>query len=614
MGADGLAIGANSALPPPVGPMPPPPVPMAAPPPQAEPPMMPPAPGGQLPGAPPPAVPSAEISFDVKLRRTLDRSYLALAAVPPEEMLIVPNSRDWRGSSTIIHKTTKTVSELVAMGYEWDEVIDLDADDQQLDEPEKQARDPASTGSIEAERHDPASKKVMYCEIWTRIDRDGDGIAELKRFCTGGTELRVLHEDYCDQVNVAAFPVDPEPHTPWALSVADLTADLQFQKSHMWRAAIDSLANSVSPRLGFVEGKVNEADILSNENSAPIRMQAPGMIQPITVPFVGDAALTMMGYADDVREQRTGVTKAAAGLDPDTMQSTTLAAVNATISAAQCQIRMVARIFAEFGMKPLFRGILRTLKHHSMRPRMVRLLGHWVTVDPRDWSDYDVSVDVALGRGSTTERLGALDRIAGKQEQVIATLGPDNPLCGVAEYRYTLAKMVELAGFKDASRFFKPILPSQNQAANAGAPKPGQNDATAQALVQAETIKQESAQKQKAAELDLDFKKTQAELVAKAAQAKSDDDFRRDQLDAETALKVAELRAKYGAQIDLANITALMERNRDAANRAHELRMAAAEQQHNERTEQMRGATQERIAAARNAAQQQIARERPTVQ
>jgi hypothetical protein len=562
----------------------------------------------------PPAPSPADISFDVKVRRTVDKSYLALAAVPPEEMLIVPNSRDWRGSTTIIHATTKTVGELVAMGYEWDDVADLSADDEVLDKTEQQARDPASTGSVEQERKDPASKRVKYCEMWMRVDRDGDGIAELRRICTGGTEFRVLHEEATEHVNVATFPVDPEPHTPWALSVADLTADLQFQKSHMWRAAIDSLANSVSPRLGFVEGKVNEADVLSNENSAPIRMSAPGMIQPITVPFVGGDALSMMAYADDVREQRTGITKAAAGLDPDTMQSTTVAAVNATITASQTQIRMVARIFAEFGMKPLFRGIARTLKRHTMRSRVVRLMGRWASIDPRDWADYDVTVDVALGHGNTTERIAALGQIAAKQEQIIATIGPDNPLCGMSEYRYTLAKMVELAGFKDPSRFFKQIMPTEAMQPQGNGKPPSPQDAAAQALVEAEKIKQDSAQKQKAAELDLDFKKTQAELVAKAAQAKSDDDFRRDQLDAETALKVAELRAKYGAQIDLANITALMERNRDAANRAHELRMAAAQHQHDERTEAVRGATQERIAAARNAAQQQIARERPTVQ
>ena len=111
-------------------------------------------------------------------------------------------------------------------------------------------------------------------------------------------------------------------------------------------------------------------------------------------------------------------------------------------------------------MKPLFKGILELLSTHQSKERMVRLRNEWTPIDPRAWdAGMDVVVNVGLGNGSSQERMQYLSLISGKQEQILQTLGADNPLVEMAQYRNTMAKMVELAGFKDAGMFFKEVQP-----------------------------------------------------------------------------------------------------------------------------------------------------------
>ncbi len=153
-------------------------------------------------------------------------------------------------------------------------------------------------------------------------------------------------------------------------------------------------------------------DVLNNETGAVIRMRAPGMVQPFNTPFVGQAAFPMLDYVDQIKEDRTGMSKAAMGLNADALQSSTKAAVAATISASQGRIELTSRILAE-GMKKLFKGILFLITTHQDKPRMVRLRNEWVQIDPRAWDNsMDVSINIGLGQGDVNERLQGLMMMA----------------------------------------------------------------------------------------------------------------------------------------------------------------------------------------------------------
>lgn len=168
---------------------------------------------------------------------------------------------------------------------------------------------------------------------------------------------------------------------------------------------LDSLAFALYPRTGVVEGMVDIDDVLNPEVGSVIRMRQPGMVQQLDVPFLGKEAFPMVQYLDQMKTERTGQSAASQGLDPDVLQSTTRAGVMATIKGAEQHTEMIARLFAEMGFKPLFKGLLKLIIEHQDQERMVRLRNEWVPVDPRVWdATMDVSVNVGMGAGQVDEK------------------------------------------------------------------------------------------------------------------------------------------------------------------------------------------------------------------
>jgi hypothetical protein len=202
---------------------------------------------------------------------------------------------------------------------------------------------------------------------------------------------------------------------------------------------------------------VNIDDVMNPEVGSIIRMRQPNMVQQLDVPFLGKDAFPMIQYLDSMKEARTGQTAASQGLDPDVLQSTTRAAVTATIKGAEQHLEMMARLFAD-SFKRMFKGVLKLVITHQDRERVVRLRDEWVPIDPRVWdSTMDCSVSVGLGVGTIDERLAVLNQVAIRQQEALEKLGPNNPLVGLGQIRNTLAKMLEISGYPDSSQFFKPL-------------------------------------------------------------------------------------------------------------------------------------------------------------
>jgi len=487
---------------------------------------------------------------DVQIKRTIKDGRIRIMAVPPEELVLDRRARSFEDAGIIAHRQMATVDDLLGMGYELDEIeenissTDLDSNDEYL------ARQPLSTTMGSGDSLNPGQRRVLYVESYIRVDFDGDGIAELRKVCCMGSGYTVVRNLPASYIPFVDFPCDPEPHTSplEAMSIFDLTHDIQEIKSEILRNTLDSLAQSIHPRTAVVEGQVNIDDVLNNETGAIIRMRAPGMVQPFSTPFVGQAAFPMLDYMDQMREDRTGMSKAAMGLDPDALQSTTKAAVAATVSASQSRLELQARLLAE-GMKKLFKGILYLMTTHQDKPRMVRLRNEWVEIDPRVWNaNMDVTINIGLGNGDTNERIQGLTMIAGKQEQIMQQFGLSNPVVTPAMYIRSLQKIIELSGFKDASSYIQ-TLPPDYQMPQADAPKPTPEEVLAQ--VQAQSIQ-------------ADIQKKAAELELKREQMIRDDDYRRDQMAQDLMLKKYELELKYQTQISTAEIQAQQSMDREA--------------------------------------------------
>lgn len=485
--------------------------------------------------------------YDVEIKRRIKKGKVKVEALPPEEFLIDRRAKSIDDATFVGHRCMKTVSDLVAMGYDYDEVVAVSGDGYEFDtNAEYQARNPLSIvrGSSNP---DPTTRHVLYVEGYQKVDFDGDGIAELRRICTIGQAHKIVKNEVVDERQFADFCPDPEPHTFFGMCPADVVMDIQRIKSNVMRGMLDSLSQSIHPRTAVVEGQANMEDVLNTEVGAVIRMRAPGMVQPFTQPFVGEAAFPMVEYLDDVKQNRTGISKAAAGLDADALQSTTKAAVSATINAAHQHIELIARIFAETGMRRLFQGIIKLVAENQDKARMVRLRNDFVPIDPRSWNtNMDVIVNVGVGDGTVQDRITVLQMVAMRQEEILKTAGPSNPMVSLGQYTNTLTKMLELSGIKDTQNYFSKLPPDYKLPEQP--PKKTPEEMLAEVQVQS---------------IQADIQKKAAELELERDKMIRADDRERDRIEQDGILRRYDMELKYNTQIQTAEINATLNKDRE---------------------------------------------------
>ena len=480
---------------------------------------------------------------------------LKIEGVPPEEFLVDRNAKSVSDAYIVAHKTEMRVSDLVSMGYDFERISELSGlssdstytDTEQFERQGYEQEDEDIT--------DVSMKQVQVTEAYMKIDKEGTGVAIMYRVLLAGGESEVLECEPYGEVPFAVFEVDPEPHTFFGRSVADLIMNDQDSSTAMLRGMMDNVALTNSPRQGYVQGQVNVDDLMNNEIGGLVRMKSPQALVDIATPFVAGQVLTAMQYMDDAVEAKSGVSRASMGLDPDALQNTSATAARLQAQQGSAQIEVMARNIAEGGMKRLFKLMLNLLVENSCEDTMMRLHGEFQPIDPRVWNTgMDMTVNVGVGTGQEGERHAALSQALQMQMQIWSQYGNGNGLVTMTGIRNALGDMLALQGVRNVDRYFNPMTPETEQQLIQQQQQQAQENpqmSEAEALVQAEQYKAD-----KKAEMDM----LKAQIDAQKAIAI--DDRERDALDQQLLIKAAEILGKYGTSVDVANIKLAQEEAR----------------------------------------------------
>lgn len=501
-------------------------------------------------------------SHDVIVAKRTQSGSVKVENVPPEEFLISKRARAVADSPFVAHRKLLPRSDLIAMGFDPEIVANLPSYNDLSFTDERVARYSRGEQPDEEASLDESMQEVEVYEAYLRTDYDGDGVAELRQIFYAGSDILSNQEtDYLPFHSLCPIPI---PHKFFGESLADRSMDIQLIKSTVVRQMLDNLYLSNNARVGAVEGQVNLDDLLSVTPGGVVRMKNPQAIVPLNVPSVIAQAFPMLQYLDDAQSKRTGVSDMQQGLNPDVLQNVTAAAVAASTAAAGGKLELVARIFAETGVRTLFQGILQLLCKYQDKPTLMRMRGKYVPIDPRSWSnEYDVDISVGLGTGNKAEQMTMLQMVLAKQEAILQQFGPANPLVTVGQYRNTLGRFIEAAGFTDSAEFFKEVTPEIEQ--QLAQPKQPQPDPTVQALIQQSQaqiqIAQQKAQadvqaaQQKAmADIDLQRQKAAAEIQIQREKAAASLQLKQEELAAEIQLKSVQLSADLSRSVNIPSV------------------------------------------------------------
>lgn len=362
------------------------------------------------------------MQHNVTIMRKVCSGKVDIQVVAPEEFYISRTARSIEDANFVCHRTSYTVSQLIEMGF--DEASDYASDDDQRFDQEYVARNftDDSLASLPDDETDSSTREVWIDEAYIRCDWDGDGIAEIRKVWKAGDKI-ILNEEV-DRIPFADICPLPMPHKFYGFSIADIVMDLQLIKSTLWRNILDNIYHLNNGRFECLDGKVNMDDMLTNRPAGVVRVKEMGAVRRLDAPDIGKAPYEMLNYIDAVRDGRTGITKFNQGLDANVLQQTTATAFMQQMQSSQARIELIARMFAETGVKKAFLMIYELLQKHSDKAKVVRLRNEWVTVDPASWRNKaDFTVRVGLGNGNREQNMVHLQTLAQMQEKIVQAGG-----------------------------------------------------------------------------------------------------------------------------------------------------------------------------------------------
>lgn len=488
------------------------------------------------------------LSYNVVIKKKKEVGKVCVENVPPEEFLIAKRDKSIKNARFVAHRTVKTRSDLIALGYPQDQVDKMPAYNDLTYTPERVARYSAGEMPDETQSLDFSMQEVEVFECYIRTDFDGDGIAELRKVVYAGDQI--IDNEETDHIPFASICPIPMPHKFFGQSLADRAMDIQLIKSTITRQILDNLYLTNMPRVTALDGQVNLDDLLTSSPGGVVRIKSQGAVQPLSVPATAAQSFPMLDYMDQVLQKRSGVTSTSQGIDPNILQNTTATAIAAMQQAGSGRIEMIARIFADTGVKDLFAGIFHLILKYQDKPRVIRLRGKYVSIDPREWkNNYDVTVNVGLGTGSQDQKMAMAAMVMQKQEQILSTQGFANPLVSVGQYRNTLGKFIEAAGYKDSMEFFKEIPPELDQQLSQPQPPQQQPNPALDALM-AQTQAQIEVDRAKALnDIEIAKAKAQASIQLEREKAAANLELKTAEFQAEAQLKAAQVGAKLTGDV-----------------------------------------------------------------
>ncbi len=504
---------------------------------------------------------------DVTVRMKKTRECARVMPVPPEEFGIASAARTIKDSGYCYHATPRKASDLVAEGYDEGDVSDMPTFRNFMNS-EETSRDTVDENLWVQTGDNNATRLVLLIEHYIELDYEGSGKTALYRICTNEHHDILTRDGEQAIYREEAFPfVSMTPvvmtHRFWGRSIADLVMDIQRIKTALTRGLLDNIYARNNFRTEVAESFASDNtldDLMVRRHDGIVRTKQPGGLTPLTVEDVSPAIYPALQYFDATREWRTGVSRQGQGVDPNALQNQVATIANQMEAMSDKKIKLIARIFAETGIRDLFALLHATIRKHGQKAQTVRLRNTWVQIDPRDWRERnDLTIKVGLGNGNKAQQMAGIQMLIQSQVQGIqAGLVSRNNLW------HTAQALCRTLGYPDATEFF--VDPNQQPQDQASAPIPPPPDP-------------KQAEMQQKAQAD------QAKLVADAAHQKMkiEQDSAIEQTKMQHQLAIEQLKSQN--ERDIAMLKAQLEATKiehEARHKERELALKAAQhdQQH----------------------------------
>lgn len=450
-------------------------------------------------------------TFDVKVSKMKKVGNIKVENIPPEEFLINTEAKTIDTAEFTAHRRQVTSSDLRSLGFSEEDIEGISFNDENWGVQDQIYRARHSVDStdnlINSSSMNETQRKAWLYECYVLVDYDGDGIAELRRILY--VDNTILSNEEWDLRPFSALTPNIVSHKFYGLSLYDQLKDIQEIKTTLLRNLLDNMYRINNGRYAVLDGQVNLRDLMRSRSGGIVREKVSGAVRSLDTPKLPTESFQMLSYLDTLSENRSGASARTNGMDDNVLHSNQASgAVNQIMSAAQQKQKLIARVFAETGMKQLFSNLYSLITKHQNKEDIYRLRNKFVTVNPASWrTKHNVLVMTGIGNDNKDQQLLHLQRMW-EMTQSVMNSGGMNILTDYEKLYNLLIETTKNAGYRNYDDFWKdPTSPEAKQAIQALA--------ESQSKPSPDEIKANAEAQSKGARSQLDVKELQSNVQVK---------------------------------------------------------------------------------------------------
>lgn len=310
--------------------------------------------------------------LDVRLKRTKVKNKVVVTAVPPETLRVSRGATGIHDASFAGFEEEMTRSEIrerwpdVADTIDWSSVEENVSYSAGLNTDSLARKNAIGTSLLLGSGDDnqlEANQDALVLRCWTHVDRDGDGVAELKYIVRVGETI--LQEEDADHIQIATFTPFEIPFELEGLSMSDMVRPSTLASTAILRGFVENTyLTNYAPKIA----DPNVVDFSALQNMKPKQIIASngnpqGAVASLPPEQISTGTVPLLQFLQGHKEQATGLSKAAQGLnDALYVSGNSESKVSSVQSAAQMRIQFIARRFMETGGRELLEGLYMTMR------------------------------------------------------------------------------------------------------------------------------------------------------------------------------------------------------------------------------------------------------------
>lgn len=486
-------------------------------------------------------------TYSGTLKRRKKSGQVRIDNIPPEEFLISTDAVSLDAAPFCAHRTLKTRSELIKLGYDEKKVKKLPTSSRSLVDFNSETYnrfDPVSTGMGTTGLQD-ATGKVAVFECYVNLDLYKKGTTQLYKVVKAGEEILEVEE--VDRKPFQVFNPLPVPHSFWGNNFAARVVPFQNARTQLVRSVLDHASITVNPRYQVLKGGlINPRELLDNRLGGIVNITRPDAITPLMQAQLNQFVFPTIQLLDGDKESSTGLSQLSQGLNKDAISTqNSQGLIEQMVTLSQQRQKIIARNFAYNFLVPLFFEVYRLVLENEDRRQIVQLTGEWVEVDPTTWIERkDASVSFSLGYGEQekeAQKLFELHRLLTEDPAI-------KDLYSIQGRYKAVTDMMKIGGMKNVTDYLTPP-----EKANPPEPDPMQvaevehMKATSQAVM----MQAEAAKMKAEALAQVDMMKIQiAEMQAQINAFKAQSDAKRKDFEVVNRVDIAHRELEAAAQLD----------------------------------------------------------------